>query len=82
MERRRSMQAESELTKSIAYRAVSVFIAKSDPKLTDVFARLQEMRLENKEKIKRLETDLAKCVETCTEKCMILKTRCGFTIKH
>lgn len=54
-ERRRSMQAESEL-------------AKSDPKLTDVIALLQEMRLENKEQIKRLETDLGKSVETCHEK--------------
>lgn len=54
-ERRRSMRAESELSKN-------------DPKLTDVIALLQEMRAENKEQIKVLEADLGKSVETCHEK--------------
>lgn len=55
VERRKSMRAESELSKS-------------DPKITDVIELLQEMRVENKEQIKRLEADIGKSVETCHEK--------------
>lgn len=54
-ERRKSMRAESELSKM-------------DPKLTDVIALLQEMRTESKDQMKLLENDLGKSVETCHEK--------------
>lgn len=43
-------------------------LSKSDPKLSDVIALLQEMRTENKEQIRLLESELGKSVDSCHDK--------------
>lgn len=51
-ERRKSMQVESKLDES-------------QPRINDVIKLLNEMRQENKDQIKKLETDLGNSVENC-----------------